>query len=493
MKKVSLLLTLLSTSLLYGSNYSIVDTGQKNYFDDNGYIKKPTVGSSYFGQDSSYLGNQPSFQDNQNGTVTDNVTGLMWQKKVLPKMTYSQAVDYANSANIGGYSDWRIPTIKELYSLVNFKGQTGKGNPNTSKVPYDAKPYIDTKYFDFEYPKERRFIDAQYWSSTDYVNTTMGGAETFFGVNFADGRIKGYPKFRAHGKQSSFYLRVVRGNKNYGKNKFVDNRDGTVYDRATNLMWMKNDSQKGMKWESALAFCESLQIAGKSNWRLPNAKELQSIVDYTRSPDTTNSAAIDKLFHATSIENEENVKDFASYWSSTTHLDGRDIGSFAIYVSFGRALGYMQDPRLGTRQLMDVHGAGAQRSDPKSGSISRYERTGHGPQGDVIRVKNFVRCVSDNFTVLNTSNDYEIKSRSLFKPQKGFEMMRQNKPAQPQRSTNRKGPSSLILERFDKNSDNMISYKEAPTMMQRNFSRHDKNEDGFLDESELSDLPKPQR
>jgi hypothetical protein len=43
---------------------------------------------------------------------------------------------------------------------------------------------------------------------------------------------------------------------------------------------------------------------------------------------------------------------------------------------------------------MDVHGAGAQRSDPKSGDPDAYP-TGHGPQGDAIRIYNYVRCVRD--------------------------------------------------------------------------------------------------
>jgi hypothetical protein len=41
---------------------------------------------------------------------------------------------------------------------------------------------------------------------------------------------------------------------------------------------------------------------------------------------------------------------------------------------------------------MDVHGAGAQRSDPKKGDPADFA-TGHGPQGDAIRIDNFVRLV----------------------------------------------------------------------------------------------------
>ena len=63
-------------------------------------------------------------------------------------------------------------------------------------------------------------------------------------------------------------------------------------------------------------------------------------------------------------------------------------GANASYVSFGKALGYMFD------NWIDVHGAGAQRSDPKIGDVSNYP-TGHGPQGDAIRIYNYVRLVRD--------------------------------------------------------------------------------------------------
>ena len=45
-------------------------------------------------------------------------------------------------------------------------------------------------------------------------------------------------------------------------------------------------------------------------------------------------------------------------------------------------------------QWQDVHGAGAQRSDPKSGDPANFP-TGRGPQGDAIRINNYVRLVRD--------------------------------------------------------------------------------------------------
>ena len=109
-------------------------------------------------------------------------------------------------------------------------------------------------------------------------------------------------------------------------------------------------------------------------------------MDYSRSPDTTRSAAIDPIFDATSISNEAGQSDFPFYWSSTTHASFQG-GQSAAYVAFGRSLGYMNN------KWVDVHGAGSQRSDPKTGDTTDYP-TGRGPQGDAIRIYNYARCVA---------------------------------------------------------------------------------------------------
>ena len=61
-------------------------------------------------------------------------------------------------------------------------------------------------------------------------------------------------------------------------------------------MWMQEDNGEGMLWKDALSYAENAEYAGYTNWRLPDAKELQSIVDYSRSPATSGTAAIDPLF-----------------------------------------------------------------------------------------------------------------------------------------------------------------------------------------------------
>jgi len=379
------------------TSYAVVDTGQNKCYNNMFEISPPQPGEAFYGQDAQFAGNQPKYTLSADGlTVYDNVTGLTWTQSpdldgdcdidFNDKLTFPEFLSYAdtlNAQNYGGYSDWRAPTIKELYSLIDFRGvEPGHGDPT---------PFIDTMYFAFGYGDTsvgERLIDAQYWSSTQYVGTTMNGDATVFGVNFADGRIKGYPRDTNPmlGGDMKEYVRFVRGNAAYGVNQFVANGDGTVTGDATGLMWAQADSGVGMNWESALAWVQtrnSESYLGHNDWRLPNAKELQSIVDYTRSPDTNNSAAIDPVFTCTQITNEAGVADYPFYWTGTTLSS-----SEGVYIAFGRALGYMNGSWL------DVHGAGAQRSDPKSGNPADYPY-GRGPQGDAVRIYNYVRLVRD--------------------------------------------------------------------------------------------------
>jgi len=401
------------------TKYKIVDTGQKKYYNNSTEITTPSSGQSFYGQDANYTGNSPSYTDNGDGTVIDLVTGLMWQKTTdrngdgsinfSDKLTYYQAVDSASTCNTGGYHDWRLPTIKEQYSLVMFSG----AEPNPQATSQGAAvPFINSTYFGFGYGdlSVERIIDAQYATSTIYVSTTMGTSKnkTMFGYNFADGRIKGYPTDSVADFQppysvwqKKYYVQYVRGNTAYGLNQFIDKGDGTIIDNATGLMWKQSDNGAGVLWENALSYAESSQYAGYTDWRLPNAKELQSIIDYSRSPATTSSAAINFIFNCTQITNEAGQSDYPCYWTGTTFCEqSPSTGAKAVYLSFGRAMGKITS--LGG--WIDVHGAGAQRSDLKTGDPASYPN-GFGPQGDAIRIYNFVRLVRGGNTTTEVHQD----------------------------------------------------------------------------------------
>lgn len=364
-----------------GLPYPIVDTNQTHCFSAEAVI---TCGSSYDGQDGQYAGLQPAYQHNGDGTVTDLNTGLMWISDPGEKTTYAAANQTLQGYSFAGYTDWRLPTIKELYSLTLFNGF----DPSAELAEADLRPFMDTDFFVFRYGDEsqgERQIDAQWLTSTVYNSTVMGGSQCFFGFNFADGRIKCYP---LEPRSGGYFAMFVRGDGSYGQNAFVDNGNGTITDNATGLTWAQADNGAGINWGEALAYCEALTLGGADDWRLPSIKELQSIVDYSRSPDATGSAAIDPLFSVTAITNEGGQTDYPHFWSSTTHIGGVEPANNAAYVAFGRALGNMD--QFGG--WVDVHGAGAQRSDPKL-TVSANEVNGFGPQGDARRANNFARCV----------------------------------------------------------------------------------------------------
>ena len=167
-------------------------------------------GESFYGQDAEFAQTNSVYTESSDGlTVKDEVTSLTWQKSHDTGIYYWAAtqriVDSLNKQNYGGYNDWRLPTIKELYSLWN--ASTGW-------------PYIDTDYFTINYSNEEDLSHAIFWSSDKYTGV-MGdtsentlGAELAFGVNFGTGHIKAY-NISAGPKH---LVRAVRGNLSYGVN-----------------------------------------------------------------------------------------------------------------------------------------------------------------------------------------------------------------------------------------------------------------------------------
>lgn len=373
--------------------YPIVDTGQGRCYSEADTIPCPGELDPWSGQDAMSEGRPPSYVDNRDGTISDAVTGLMWTKSRGRRMAWEQTSDAARACRTGGHDDWRVPSVKELYSIIKFDGRR-------TKDTLDSRPFLDPRYFDFTFARPPlRPIDVQEWSSTHYVGLTMHGADTAFGVNFADGRIKGYPTRRRDGSSTEFYCRFVRGNPDYGKNRFQDNRDSTITDLSTGLTWDRGESRQGLDWPHALAWVAASnqrRHRGHDDWRLPNAKELQSIVDYGRAPgalqESARGPALDPVFDIALVEGPSR---YGSFWTSTTLEDGPPDQRFrrAVTIAFGLAMGWMEEPpQSGHRRLLDVHGAGAQRADFKTGDPEEFP-FGFGPQGDVVEIRNHVRLV----------------------------------------------------------------------------------------------------
>ena len=115
------------------------------------------------------MSNPMSFKDHGDGTVTDNVTGLMWQQGDDDSTrTWCEAVDYCEALHLAGHTDWRLPDEYELQGIVDY-GRFG--------------PSIDTTYFPGTNPSD-------YWSSFTYAYTPFYALK----VDFLDGYVGFRPK-----------------------------------------------------------------------------------------------------------------------------------------------------------------------------------------------------------------------------------------------------------------------------------------------------------
>jgi hypothetical protein len=340
-------------------SFPINATGQVACYDNDGNIVTGLTSSDdFYGQDGTYLaGETMSFTDNGDATVTDNVTGLMWgQEQSTQSMSWSDAKTYCSNLVLGGYDDWRLPSLKELWSIRDES--TGW-------------PYVDTTYFHLYSADGANQNEQHSWSCNEYlVDTELASTESeAFIVNDWTGHIKGLDGMR--------FVRPVRGNTSYGINNFVNNGDDTITDEATGLMWSQDDSGYGMNWKDALAYAEASDYAGYTDWRLPNVKELQSIVDYSGVFPAIDSS----MFNITGITNEAGNADYPYFWTSTSAIfnaNGDHI--YADYVAFGYAVDGSGN---------DIHGAGAVRFDTKIIDSPVPE--------NVERVYNYVRLVRNAY------------------------------------------------------------------------------------------------
>lgn len=277
MKKLqNLTYILLFSSLL---NAQVVQKTM-NLLPDTGQVTSYTT---TFGEDNDYVINAPSYTNNNNATITDNVTGLMWQQGDSGELTFENGITYCDNLVLAGFSDWRLPTKEESMSLVNCD----RNNPalNTTYFPNTSAEY--------------------WWTST----VQFSNVNSIWVINSGGGTgPKSKTETISAGGLKKFHARAVRSTSAVITiNNFVDNTDGTITDNVTGLIWQKAPATTTYTWEQALIFAENLTVAGHSDWRLPNIKELVSI-----NSETTNAPSINTAFFPTVIASR--------YWSSTTQF-----------------------------------------------------------------------------------------------------------------------------------------------------------------------------
>jgi hypothetical protein len=174
------------------------DKAENNFSDSD--LQKMIKERNFFNSRSNPEGDFPnSFVDNGDGTVTDKVTGLMWQKGgSVSEMKFDAATKYVeelNSSRFGGYSDWRLPTMEELCSLL-------EGTPNSSE-----------KFMDNLFDPAQSLC----WSADVNPQYRPAGVQVFvhtaFGVNFTKGETSAgvADKFALSSiPQGSCYVKAVR-------------------------------------------------------------------------------------------------------------------------------------------------------------------------------------------------------------------------------------------------------------------------------------------
>lgn len=244
--------------------------------------------------------------------VRDERTGLV-VKPNMPAATWDDAMANSSAYNGLGLS-WRLPTIKEYVYLIDYSRSSG---------------------FVFDEMIGYNGVGWDPWSST--VNADNPS------LAWVIERNDGYTDYSAYKVDERPYF-IVSGQEL--ANAFIDNGDGTITDANTGYMWTKYllggdgiTPPDQVSWTSAVANALTCSVGGHSDWRLPNAKELQTIIKYDVSP--TGNPAIDTAFFP-------QIPSGAKVWTSTTKAGVTDSAwnvwlqdkGFAFYSAKTESVGY---------------------------------------------------------------------------------------------------------------------------------------------------------
>jgi hypothetical protein len=261
--------------------------------------------------------NPESYSANpRDGTVTDQVTGLMWEEDTITagqrsedpsvvQADWSTAWAYCEGLTLAGHEDWRLPTIIELVSILDD----------------DSAPTIDTRVF--SNPSSCYLLlsatrvpsqTAAWWvvmPNTGNVYTTWGSDPC-----------------------TSVAVRCVRATRaNAPACRYTYPAAGTVLDTSTKLTWQRTAPATPMAATDALAYCSTLRLAG-TGWRLPTVKELLTLVDYEDATAPLTGAMIDRVaFPGTPA---------SFFWSSTPrplNVAGAGSGMFPVAFDYGETTG----------------------------------------------------------------------------------------------------------------------------------------------------------
>ena len=270
----------------------VLCTGMTICTDYGNQILCPKEGEDFYGQDAQYVARKgciphsytaipkPEGDETDYYRVKDSVTGLTWLI-TGEYATYAEK-DTACAGISYGDTEWRIPTPKEFLSIV------------------DSEYAIDPLYFNSLFDIQAEGGHPYVWTDTAYMY-----------YDYMYGMIRTATEDeKVYLDQSYGDLICVSGEK-YGEVNSEDyetlsvGSDYIVHDKSTGLFWQK-DSVSGKSWIKALEYCENLDYAGYTDWRLPNKNELITLLDYSKTGEILSS------FPDIQLE---------VLWSSTSNID----------------------------------------------------------------------------------------------------------------------------------------------------------------------------
>jgi len=267
-------------------------TGQTKCYDTTG----AEIACAGTGQDGEIRAGvswpSPRFHDNGDGTITDNLTGLMWVKSPdSTASTWSAAITYCDSLTLAGHTDWRLPNVKELESLINADV------PNTVTW-LNTQGFTNVQVYDY-WSSSTYAYDTYYawvadmWTGTMDYNDRGSRSNYVWPVRAGQSGTIELPKTG----QTTSYATGDDGDLKRGvawpNPRVIDSGNGTGTDNLTSLMWTRDANAPGpsacspgtyKKWQSALDYIACLNsnsYLGHNDWRLPNRNELRSLIDYS--------------------------------------------------------------------------------------------------------------------------------------------------------------------------------------------------------------------
>ena len=325
-----------------GPHFRLPDTGQRDCFDAIAVPCSSAAGGSpcdpsglpdLCGQDAQYgwdTVHPPAdrfvrdLSVTEQPTVFDVVTGLRWQGCAAglagPSCSegwrwvqaWEDAVEYCDTLSWGGWDDWHLPDVFEFHSLVDY------GAPDTAIDPIGFPGSPPDSFWSLSFVEPAVVADAA-WAHMLWHRWLISEVRV----------------------SEALAVRCVRGGTPVGVRQRYDRTEPVpeqpiVSDNVTGLVWQgctagtegsacgRGDPMR-TTWQNALGECEALLWAGWDDWRLPDAKELFSIVDTRRA-----SPAVPMVYFPRVARDQT--------WTSTTQADQPDVARVVTLAPDGAAV-----------------------------------------------------------------------------------------------------------------------------------------------------------